>query len=279
MHKKNNKNKLVSIIIPAYNEEKSIGKCLDSLQNQTYPYTETIVIDDGSNDKTKNIVAKYNVKLWSTTHGGPGKAKNYGASKAKGLILVFLDADMFISKDFIQSIIEPILQGNAISTYTLAEYIANEKNTWAKCWNINNDLPENIRIAANNKTLGKAFRAILRDKFNNTGGYDPKVGYMDDQSLAKYGIFSKPVMNAVCYHYNPETLLEVYFSARWIGRAPETKLTFRNLARYSIFNSIRIIIRKLIRGAPFEFIIFKLIFDFGILSGLLSNNSRSNYSK
>lgn len=270
---------IVSVIIPAYNEEKYLGKCLDSLQNQTYPYFEIIVIDDGSKDKTKYIASKYKVKLWSISHGGPGRAKNFGASKAIGEILVFLDADMFANRDYLQKIIDPIIQGDAISTYTLAEYIANGDNIWAKCWNINSDLPENRRIPENNKTRGLAFRAIRRDKFINTGGYDPKLGYIDDRSLVKYGIFSKPVINAVCYHYNPETLQEVYFSARWIGRSAEFKLTLRNLIRYSFINSIRLSIRKFTEGAPIEFFIFKLIFDFGILSGLLFRNERYNYSK
>ena len=279
MLKNNNKSNLVSIIIPSYNEERSIGKCLDSLQNQTYPYLEIIVIDDGSKDNTKNIISKYNVKLWSISHGGPGKAKNFGANKASGEILVFLDADMFVTRDYVQKIIDPIVHKDAISTYTISEYVANKDNIWARCWNINSDLPENKRIAGNNKTLGMAFRAILREKFINSGGYDPKLGYMDDQSLVRYGIFSKQVKNAVCYHYNPETLQEVYLSARWIGRAPEFKFTLKNLIRYSIINSIRMSVRKVVEGAPIEFFIFKLIFDFGIFSGLLSNNAKYNYSK
>ncbi len=279
MPKKNKKSSLVSVIIPAYNEERTIGKCLDSLQNQTYPYLETIVINDGSSDKTKLIVSKYRVKLWTITHGGPGRAKNFGAEKAIGDILVFLDADMFVASDYIQRIIQPIIQNDAISTYTIAEYIANINNIWARCWNINSDLQDNKRIAENNISLGLAFRSILRKKFICTRGFDPKLGYMDDQSLARYGIISKPVSDAVCYHFNPETLKDVYLSARWIGRAQEFKFTIKNLLRYSIVNSIRLSIKKLIIGAPVEFFVFKIIFDFGIFSGLLLKNAKNNYSK
>ena len=84
--------KLISVIIPAFNEEKTIGGCLKSLKNQSYKQMEIIVVDDGSSDSTRNIVKGFSdIKLLTQSHKGPGQARNLGASNAKGEILIFVD--------------------------------------------------------------------------------------------------------------------------------------------------------------------------------------------
>ena len=220
-----------------------------------------------------------NVKLSILSHGGPGRAKNYGAKIASGEILVFIDGDMVLHKNYIENIISPILKKKCVCTYTIVEYVKNIENIWSKCWNINSDLRSNQRIQDNNQTNGQSFRAIVKKRFLDTLGFDPKLGYIDDKSLTKYNIFATPVSNAICYHYNPDTLREVYFSARWIGRSMKFKFNLRNLLRYSIVNSLKISLEKIHKGAPLLFMVFKIFFDFGIFTGLLCKNSRNNFSK
>src|SRR3989338_2013270 len=95
--------KLISIVIPTFNEQKTIGECLKSLKNQTYKPIEITVVDDGSSDSTRNIVEdSQNIKLLTQGHKGPGQARNLGAANAKGEILVFVDADMTLDKNFIR---------------------------------------------------------------------------------------------------------------------------------------------------------------------------------
>lgn len=271
--------KQISVIIPVFNEEKYIAKCIESIVKQSIKPFEIIVVDDGSIDNTSAIAKKYGINIFKLKHGGTGQAKNYGASKAKGEILIFIDADMYLDKDYIKNIISPILKEKCICTYTTAEYVKNTKNIWAKCWNINGDLPENKRVSTDKDYKEFAFRAILKREFDQTKGYNPSWGYFDDGSLSQFGIFSKAVNNAICYHYNPETLKEVIISARWIGRSKKFELTFRNIMKYSILNSLRIAFRKVKNGAPLAFIIFKLIFDYGIVIGMFSKTTTHNYAK
>ena len=73
-------NNIISVIIPVYNAEKTIEKCLDSLTNQKYKELEIILINDGSTDKSREICEKYeknntNIKLVNKINEGPGKAR------------------------------------------------------------------------------------------------------------------------------------------------------------------------------------------------------------
>ncbi|MEA4907336.1 MAG: glycosyltransferase [Anaerolineaceae bacterium] len=85
----------VSIIIPVYNGERSIGACLESLLAQRYPQDafEIIVVENGSTDATSDIVARYPVRLLHSAKRGPAAARNLGAANSQADILAFTDAD------------------------------------------------------------------------------------------------------------------------------------------------------------------------------------------
>jgi glycosyltransferase involved in cell wall biosynthesis len=99
--------KLVSIIIPVYNLEKILSKCLDSVINQTYKNLEIIVINDGSKDGSEAIIKNYAKKdkrivLISQKNGGQAKARNVGISQSTGEYIMFVDGDDWIEKDTIE---------------------------------------------------------------------------------------------------------------------------------------------------------------------------------
>ena len=93
-----------SIIIPVYNVEKYIKKCLDSVFNQSYKDYEVIVINDGSKDESMKIVDKYDVIRIDQENKGLSAARNKGCSIAKGEYLLFLDSDDYIEKDLLKNI-------------------------------------------------------------------------------------------------------------------------------------------------------------------------------
>lgn len=99
-------NDLVSIIIPIFNVEKYLCKCIDSAIAQTYKNIEIILIDDGSQDGSKNICDEYskkyeNIEVIHKENGGLSDARNVGIEEAAGKYLFFLDADDYIDKDTI----------------------------------------------------------------------------------------------------------------------------------------------------------------------------------
>lgn len=97
-----------SVIIPAYNSEKTISKCISSLLRQTNKPDEIIVVDDGSIDKTKKEVKKFkDVKLISQINRGPASARNLGVKKAKGDILLFTDDDCIPDRYWVSEMEKP----------------------------------------------------------------------------------------------------------------------------------------------------------------------------
>ncbi|MBX4212069.1 glycosyltransferase family 2 protein [Candidatus Pacearchaeota archaeon] len=200
-----------SVVIPAYNEERYIKKALSSLKEQSYKDFEIIVVDDGSTDRTRDIVKAFKgVRLLQGTHKGPGASRNLGASNAKGEILVFVDADMTFDKDYLKELLNPLKkEKKLIGTSHGYEFATNLSNRWAALWG---------KVRSDPKDLHVIFRAIRKKIFQEKGGFDPKYGYADDQTLwLKYHLKPKAVPEAICYHRNPESLREVYRQSKWIG--------------------------------------------------------------
>lgn len=216
----------ISVIIPVYNEEKYISGCLESLAKQDYPDFEIIVVDDGSTDGSGRYAT------YKQNHQGPGAARNLGAKKSKGEILVFVDADMEFEKDFLKKLTEPI--GEAIGTFSKEEYLLNKDNIWARYWNLNLGREAEKMIPEKYPETSPVFRAILKNKFREAGGFDAKIGYTDDWSLSRKLGTKAVATKARFYHRNPETLKEVWTQARWFGK---NEFLTKNLIRkfYNLF--------------------------------------------
>ncbi len=262
----------VSVVIPVYNEQKSISNCLSSLLEQNYESLEIIVVDDGSNDESLNIIKNFPVKLLRQNHKGPGLARNLGAKYAKGEILVFVDGDMTFDKDFIKNLVKSITAGQTIGTFSKEEFVLNKNNIWSKCWNINKGLPLDRMHPINYPNQQPVFRAILKKEFDKVGGFDP-IGYIDDYTLSeKLGVLAVVAPDAIFYHSNPNNLSEVFTQAKWIGKSEFKRRKIKNeslmrlvtLIRYSLPLSLFHAIYKSFKHDLPQFLIFKLIYDFAV---------------
>ena len=108
----------ISIIIPCYNMEKKIGKCIDSIKNQSYKNFEAIFVDDGSTDKTKdviedNIKSDERLKYFHKENGGVASSRNYGIEKAKGTYICFIDSDDYVEKDYLKELYENLIDNDS----------------------------------------------------------------------------------------------------------------------------------------------------------------------
>src|SRR5579859_4987488 len=102
---------LVSVIVPAFNEEKNIERFINSIKNQSYKKIETIIVDDASKDKTALIAEKLGAKVFKRKHADRSAQRNFGAQKAKGKYFLFLDGDMELTKDVVKDAIETLEKG------------------------------------------------------------------------------------------------------------------------------------------------------------------------
>ncbi|MGF0057462.1 glycosyltransferase family 2 protein [Limosilactobacillus reuteri] len=102
---------LVSIIIPVYNKEKYISKCMESVLAQTYETLEIVVINDGSTDRSSQLIMDFikkdkRIKFFSQVNAGVGVARNKGILNATGKYILFLDADDILSKNYVENLMK-----------------------------------------------------------------------------------------------------------------------------------------------------------------------------
>lgn len=100
----------ISIVIPIYNREETIERCVESFLVQVNDDIELILVDDGSDDTTKEILHKYEDNEWINVayreHGGVGRARNYGLKIASGKYVSFIDADDFVGEGYIETLLD-----------------------------------------------------------------------------------------------------------------------------------------------------------------------------
>lgn len=177
------KNPLVSIIITTKNEEKNIEKCLQSIKGQTYINCEIIVVDNNSSDFTKRIAQKYTDLIFDK---GPERSaqRNFGVKKATGIYVLFIDADMLLTKDVVSQCVFSILKER------VGGIIIPEKSFgtgfWAEC-----KMLERSFYVGNDNI--EAARFFDKKKFIMINGYDEMLTGPEDWDLsqkvkASYGL-------------------------------------------------------------------------------------------
>lgn len=103
---------LVSIIVPIYNIQNYVEKCIESLISQKYDNIEILLINDGSTDNSKKLCEKYvdnkKVFLYNKSNGGLSDARNYGLKFAKGKYIIFVDGDDYVEENFVEDLYQSI---------------------------------------------------------------------------------------------------------------------------------------------------------------------------
>ncbi|OGD85844.1 hypothetical protein A2164_00255 [Candidatus Curtissbacteria bacterium RBG_13_35_7] len=163
---------LVSIIIPTYNEQQNIGQCLQSILAQNYKNIELIIVDNFSKDKTLAIAKKY-TRLCFQKGDERSAQRNFGAKKAKGKYLLFLDADMKLTKNAIKEAVSKIKKGKFIVAFP---EVSIGQNFWEKSIALERNLYQNEQILA-------AARLYPKSLFHKLNGFDEKLIAGEDWDL------------------------------------------------------------------------------------------------
>lgn len=199
-------NKLVSVIIPCYNSSGTIIETLKSVISQTYKNIEIIIVNDGSNDNSEQVVLEFinsndlqNIKLINQINSGPSKARNKGVSFSSGEYILFLDSDDLIEETYIYKCVKVLDSNSEVKiVYSDASFFGfiNSK------WNLREfSFPDFLMYNCIFIT------ALIRKKeFLDVGGFDERLSFTEDWDLwlsfvDKYGENIVHKINETLFYY------------------------------------------------------------------------------
>ena len=189
-----------SIIVPVYNVEKYIKKCLDSIFSQSYKDFEVIVVNDGTEDQSIDVVKNYKVKIINQRNQGLSEARNNGVKEATGDYILFIDSDDYIEKDLLKEISNSLDNNPDLVRYQLKiidglkekEYIEKEFNSL--------DGKEAFEIISSFKYVDSAcLYAIKRDYYVKNKFKFKKGTFHEDFALIPIIIFKSSIVNSINY--------------------------------------------------------------------------------
>lgn len=197
----------VSVIVPVYNVEKYLEKCLESLVNQKFNNYEVIVVNDGSPDNSQNIIDKYVenypelIRGYKKENGGLSSARNYGLKKAKGEYVSFVDSDDYVKADYLSLLYDKAKLGNydIVVCDIIRKYENNEEIL--NCYfDKNNTVVKNLLVS-----LPAAWNKIYKKNLfiDNNIYYPDKLYYEDLATTGRLLISAKNVayIDEPLYYY------------------------------------------------------------------------------
>lgn len=212
----------LSVIIIAKNEEKYIDKCLNSLIfaiNTWGGDSEIILVDNGSNDLTKEIALGYGCKIIEDRHSGLGRLRNLGAKSSEGQILGFLDADCIVDPNWISYCLSDLNDINISMVGTRAVPNLDEA-TWVEdAWFA---LFTGVKKPKYVKWLGSSNFFVKKEEFLSIGGFNEELITAEDVDLCNRLIQNNNIMledriNTI-HLRESKTLKELFKREFWRGK-------------------------------------------------------------
>lgn len=205
--KKMKSSPLVSIVIPTYNSEKTLVKCLESIKRQTYKNIEIIIVDRNSRDKTVEIAKRYGTRVYQID-AERAKARNFGISKAKGTYLLSIDSDMELTPRVVEECLERIESNKKIGGIIIPE-----RSVGSSFWVKVRDFERRFYVGTEVESA-RFFRMSL---VKRVGGYDDDLVSFEEstlpQKMEKLGYNVKVRIKSYILHH------EEHFSlAQWLKK-------------------------------------------------------------
>lgn len=207
-----NKN-IVSIIVPIYNAENFLNRCLDSIVNQTYNNLEIILINDGSADNSLKIMQNYRdidqrIKCISQENKGVSATRNVGLKHAAGDFILFIDADDWIELNMVEKMLNLFESKTDIDIVFCSSDNAENQNDVIKVENLEVEIWDNNtqikEFLMHKKMTGMLWNKLIRRKLFDNILFDEEVGYGED-AQALWKVIKKTrcmaVTNEKLYHH------------------------------------------------------------------------------
>ena len=208
------KENLVSIIIPVYNVEDYLKRCVDSIIGQIYKNIEIILIDDGSTDKSGNICDDYlkvdkRIKVIHKKNGGLSDARNFGLNISQGDYVCFVDSDDFVSELYVEKLLENSLRTGADVCACNFYYIDEFNKKWIKAekqekiYKSDEAIKDIFTVKQNTEVMvwNKIYKKELFDK----NDIKFPVGKIHEDNFTTYKLYDKAnyvsLINDKLYYY------------------------------------------------------------------------------
>ncbi|MCL4374601.1 glycosyltransferase [Patescibacteria group bacterium] len=200
------KHPLVSIIITTKNEQRNIENCLKSIRQQSYKTIETIVVDNHSVDKTKEIALRYTDRVLEK---GPERSaqRNFGINRATGKYVLYLDADMIMSKNVVRDCLKKVRKDPKIVALYISEVVVG-KSFWCKV--------RRFERSFYDATVIDCVRFVSKKAFVAVKGFDESLAGPEDwdfdkkiRKLGKTDLVTTPI-----YHNEGDFRLGKYLTKK-----------------------------------------------------------------
>jgi len=195
---------LVSVILPTWNRGDIVETAVASVQQQTYPHWELIVIDDGSTDDTADRLARHagdaRIRYIRRAHEGIGAARNAGLAQARGDLIAYLDSDNVWFPKYLETIVAAFLRDNELQSAYTAQIVDDRRDAVAVLKGREFDA-ERLR---HGNYIDLNVYAHRRELYEQHGGFDEQLDRLIDWDLiARYAASGKtrflPVIGGTCY--------------------------------------------------------------------------------
>lgn len=200
----------VSVIVPVYNVENYLAKCLDSLVDQTLQNIEIIVVNDGSNDGSGNIIQEYSekypdkIKAFTKENGGLSDARNFGIDKATGDYLGFVDSDDYVSETMFEEMLNLAEKYNAEIAICNIQKVDEHGNVTQKLTQLPN-MPEKIDLESNFSVFSDlsyfACNKLFRKELFAYKRFKKGVHFEDIQLIPQILLECKTIAQTQNFHY------------------------------------------------------------------------------
>lgn len=237
---------LISVIIPVYNAEEHLEKCINSIVNQTVQDFEIIIINDGSTDGSQAIIDDYSakfpnqIKSFTLENGGVAAARNYGIEKSSGDYLCFVDSDDYVDVDLFEK-----LQQYTLNGYDIIKYKCKKVDECGKILEeiqgpnfINLDGEEAFgRLYSKDKLIDVVWLFLIKRNYWVEHGFEfPEGRYHEDWAVIPYAILkAKKVCSSEIYGYNyvqtEESITRHNKNEKIIKRATDMLFHYDNLGK------------------------------------------------
>lgn len=247
-----------SVIIPLYNKADRIQKTIQSVLNQYFNDFEICLVDDGSTDRSLELVRQFNdarLRIFKQNNSGVSNARNRGAKEAQGQFLAFLDADDEWYADYLLTMHQMITQYSQVKVFATALNMNYRGRLLILNYRMRKTEPKVVSYfgdSAGRTLLSSSSVVMTAEVFNTLGRFDETLMQGEDTDFwirlgLRYSLVFHPVPKA-CYHYSDDHFLPKRLPEPWIDFLEKYKhqtskrevLNFLNENYYSIFLKAKI---------------------------------------